>query len=142
MQLPVTYVWTHDSIGLGEDGPTHQPIEHLASLRAIPNLTVLRPADTVETLEAWDIAREMSFRVAWKPYMYSQTLPHLLRGMAAPTLVVWGDDDRVVPRSAAEVYLQALPEARLEIVPACGHCAEMEKPEELARLVAGFVGTA
>ncbi len=50
------YVMTHDSIGLGEDGPTHQPIEHLASLRAIPNLTVLRPADTVETLEAWDIA--------------------------------------------------------------------------------------
>ncbi|KGJ03910.1 transketolase [Paracoccus halophilus] len=50
------YVMTHDSIGLGEDGPTHQPIEHLASLRAIPGLTVLRPADTVETLEAWDIA--------------------------------------------------------------------------------------
>jgi transketolase len=50
------YVWTHDSIGLGEDGPTHQPIEHLASLRAIPNLTVLRPADATETTEAWRIA--------------------------------------------------------------------------------------
>lgn len=56
MGLGVTYVMTHDSIGLGEDGPTHQPIEHLASLRAIPNLYVFRPADAVETLEAWDIA--------------------------------------------------------------------------------------
>ncbi|RJL16505.1 transketolase [Paracoccus siganidrum] len=56
MGVGTIYVMTHDSIGLGEDGPTHQPIEHLASLRAIPNLTVLRPADTVETLEAWDIA--------------------------------------------------------------------------------------
>ena len=49
MQLPVTYVWTHDSIGLGEDGPTHQPVEHLAALRAIPGLNVVRPADANET---------------------------------------------------------------------------------------------
>ncbi|TJZ86111.1 transketolase [Paracoccus hibiscisoli] len=56
MGVGTIYVMTHDSIGLGEDGPTHQPVEHLASLRAIPGLTVLRPADTVETLEAWDIA--------------------------------------------------------------------------------------
>ncbi len=48
-ELPVTYVWTHDSIGLGEDGPTHQPIEHLAALRAIPGLDVIRPADANET---------------------------------------------------------------------------------------------
>ncbi|MEX1656505.1 transketolase [Streptomyces pseudovenezuelae] len=53
MQLPVTYVWTHDSIGLGEDGPTHQPVEHLASLRAIPGLNVVRPADANETATAW-----------------------------------------------------------------------------------------
>jgi transketolase len=52
-QLPVTYVWTHDSIGLGEDGPTHQPIEHLAALRAIPGLDVVRPADANETAAAW-----------------------------------------------------------------------------------------
>ena len=55
-QLPVVYVMTHDSIGLGEDGPTHQPIEHLAMLRATPNLLVFRPADTIETAEAWEIA--------------------------------------------------------------------------------------
>ncbi len=53
MQLPVTYVWTHDSIGLGEDGPTHQPVEHLAALRAIPGLDVVRPADANETVVAW-----------------------------------------------------------------------------------------
>lgn len=54
--LPVIYVFTHDSIGLGEDGPTHQPIEHLAMLRAIPNLTVIRPADANETVGAWKVA--------------------------------------------------------------------------------------
>ncbi len=56
MGLPVTYVWTHDSIGVGEDGPTHQPIEHLAALRAIPNLNVIRPADANETAAAWQLA--------------------------------------------------------------------------------------
>jgi transketolase len=56
MRLRVIYVMTHDSIGLGEDGPTHQPIEHLASLRAIPNLQVFRPADAVEVAECWSLA--------------------------------------------------------------------------------------
>ena len=56
MKLPVIYVWTHDSIGLGEDGPTHQPIEHLAALRAIPGLDVVRPADANETAQAWRMA--------------------------------------------------------------------------------------
>lgn len=58
MDLPATYVWTHDSIGLGEDGPTHQPVEHLWSLRAIPNLQVIRPADANETATAWQIVME------------------------------------------------------------------------------------
>ncbi|MBA4223801.1 MAG: transketolase [Methylobacterium sp.] len=58
MGLPVVYVMTHDSIGLGEDGPTHQPIEQIASLRAMPNMRVLRPADAIETAEAWQIALE------------------------------------------------------------------------------------
>ncbi len=56
MGLPVIYVFTHDSIGLGEDGPTHQPVEHVAALRAIPNLTVIRPADATETAVAWRLA--------------------------------------------------------------------------------------
>jgi transketolase len=53
MKSPVVYVWTHDSIGLGEDGPTHQPIEHMAALRAIPNLAMVRPGDANETAYAW-----------------------------------------------------------------------------------------
>ncbi|MBN9541199.1 MAG: transketolase [Alphaproteobacteria bacterium] len=58
MGVRVVYVMTHDSIGLGEDGPTHQPVEHLAALRAIPNLNVMRPADAIETAECWQIALE------------------------------------------------------------------------------------
>ena len=56
MGLPVTYVWTHDSIGVGEDGPTHQPVEHLWALRAIPGLDVVRPADANEATAAWQLA--------------------------------------------------------------------------------------
>ena len=58
MELPIIYIFTHDSIALGEDGPTHQPVEHLASLRAIPGLTVVRPADANETAETWRMAME------------------------------------------------------------------------------------
>jgi transketolase len=58
MGLPVVWVWTHDSVGLGEDGPTHQPIEHYAALRAIPGLWVIRPADANETAVAWRVALE------------------------------------------------------------------------------------
>jgi transketolase len=64
MKLPVTYVWTHDSIGLGEDGPTHQPIEHLAALRAIPGLDVVRPADANETAACWRTLLEHTDRPA------------------------------------------------------------------------------
>ncbi|QLH21074.1 transketolase [Streptomyces sp. Rer75] len=64
MKLPVTYVWTHDSIGLGEDGPTHQPVEHLSALRAIPGLNIVRPADANETAIAW---REITRRHGANP---------------------------------------------------------------------------
>ncbi|NNE47991.1 MAG: transketolase [Rhodothermales bacterium] len=64
MQLPVVYVFTHDSIGLGEDGPTHQAVEHFAALRAIPGLTVIRPADANETVEAWRVALQRRGPVA------------------------------------------------------------------------------
>ncbi|RPK43235.1 Transketolase [Streptomyces sp. ADI91-18] len=64
MKLPATYVWTHDSIGLGEDGPTHQPVEHLAALRAIPGLDVVRPADANETTACWHTILEHHDRPA------------------------------------------------------------------------------
>lgn len=94
---------------------------------------------TTDQLVEWDICREMCFRIAWKPYMYSQTLPHLLGGVKAPALVVWGDDDKIVPRSAGELYAAALPKARFEIVRAAGHFTEMEQPEMVARLIGSFI---
>ena len=96
---------------------------------------------TTDQLEAWDIAREMSFRTAWKPYMYNQTLPHLLGGVRSPTLIVWGDDDRIVPVSAAHAYAKALKGATLTTIPACGHFVEMEKPEALAELAVDFLSS-
>ncbi|HUF10708.1 MAG TPA: transketolase [Rhodothermales bacterium] len=72
---PSIFVFTHDSIGLGEDGPTHQPIEHLAALRAIPNLTVLRPADAYETVICWDLAASLKGPVALA--LTRQSLPVL-----------------------------------------------------------------
>jgi pimeloyl-ACP methyl ester carboxylesterase len=71
--------------------------------------------------------------------MYSQTLPHLLRSVRAPSLVVWGDDDKVVPHSAAKRYVEALPNAKLHIVKSCGHCVDMEQAEALAKLVTDFI---
>ena len=94
---------------------------------------------STDQLEQWDICREMVFRTAWKPYMYSQTLPHLLGGIRAPALVVWGDDDRHVPKSAGDVYVKSLRNARMETVSGCGHYVDMEKPDELAKLVTTFV---
>ncbi len=82
MGLPVVYVFTHDSIGLGEDGPTHQPIEHLAGLRAIPNLTVIRPADAAETAVAWRLAIEGQ-RGPVALVLTRQKLPVLDRGLYA-----------------------------------------------------------
>jgi pimeloyl-ACP methyl ester carboxylesterase len=94
---------------------------------------------SVDQLEAWDVAREMSFRTAWKPYMYSQTLPYLLGGVRTPALVIWGDDDRIVPISAGHAYAKALKQATLTTIPECGHFAEMEKPEIVAKLATDFL---
>ena len=82
MNLPVTFVWTHDSIGLGEDGPTHQPVEHIAALRAIPNLDVVRPADANEVVAAW---REIIVKKRPVGILLSrQNLPVIDRTNSAP----------------------------------------------------------
>jgi transketolase len=83
MGLPVIYVWTHDSVGLGEDGPTHQPIEHLASLRAMPHMRVIRPADATETVEAWRLALERTDGPVGLA-LSRQKLPVLDRNVLAP----------------------------------------------------------
>lgn len=79
MEIPTTFVWTHDSIGLGEDGPTHQPVEHLAALRAIPGLDVVRPADANETAWAWRTVLENTERPAGL-ILTRQNVPTFPRG--------------------------------------------------------------
>ena len=90
-------------------------------------------------LEQWDLNREMTFRIAWKPYMYNPTLPYLLGAVATPTLIVWGGHDRIVPRECGERYAKSLPRARLELVDGAGHLVEMEQPDALASLVSRFL---
>jgi transketolase len=98
----VIYVWTHDSIALGEDGPTHQPVEQLASLRAMPNMLVLRPADANETVEAWRIAMQHTAGPVG-PVLTRQKVPVLDRTTLAPAAgtvrgaYVLADADEGVP---------------------------------------------
>jgi transketolase len=93
MKLPVTYVWTHDSIGLGEDGPTHQPVEHLTALRAIPGLDVVRPADANETVAAWQAILGHTDRPAGL-CLTRQNVPTFPRGKDADG-TRWGDAHEV-----------------------------------------------
>jgi len=92
-------------------------------------------------LEQWDLNREMTFRIAWKPYMYNPTLPHLLGGVRAPALVVWGRRDRIVPLECGERYAKALPKARLAVVEGAGHFVEMEQPDAVGKLVTEFAAS-
>src|ERR1051326_8020207 len=83
MELPIVYIWTHDSVSLGEDGPTHQPIEHLASLRAMPGMIVIRPADANEVVEAWRAILEIKNRPV-SLVLSPQALPTLDRAKYVP----------------------------------------------------------
>ena len=93
---------------------------------------------TVEQREYWALNREMAIRVAWKPSMFNQSLPHLLGCVDTPTLIVRGSEDQVVPPSCAQRYLDSMPNARLELIEGCGHCVDAEKPDELAQVITGF----
>ncbi len=88
-----------------------------------------------EMRQLWDLSREMTARVSWKPYLHNRRLQPLLDGTSIPTLIVMGEQDRVVPLSVASQFLQALPNAQMEIVPDAGHLVELEQPEAVARLV-------
>jgi transketolase len=106
MGLPVVYLFTHDSIGLGEDGPTHQPVEHLASLRAIPGLTVIRPADATETAQAWAVALAAPSPTVL--VLSRQTLPALPRtGVMGVNPVARGGYVVIEPDTARDVTLIA-----------------------------------
>ncbi len=113
MELPVTYVWTHDSIGLGEDGPTHQPIEHLWALRAIPQFSVVRPGDANETAVAWRTVLERAQPAAL--CLTRQNVPTLDRstgtglasaeGAARGGYVLAGGDDVILIGTGSEVEI-------------------------------------
>ncbi len=96
---------------------------------------------TSEQLVLWDLCREMSFRLAWKPYMFNRSLPQLLRGVRAPTLIVWGDDDRIVPASAGAVFAESLPLAQQIAIADAGHLIEMEQPDAFAQAVLSFIAS-
>ncbi|HWW47775.1 MAG TPA: transketolase [Xanthobacteraceae bacterium] len=106
MQQRVIHVLTHDSIGLGEDGPTHQPVEHVAALRAIPNLNVFRPADTVETLECWQLALESATRPSVLA-LTRQNLPQLRLENDAENKCAAGAYELVAAKGEAKVSLFA-----------------------------------
>jgi transketolase len=102
----VIHVMTHDSIGLGEDGPTHQPVEHLAALRAMPNLRVFRPCDAVETVECWQLA----LAAAHTPSVLAltrQNLPQLRKGVDAENRCAAGAYEIVAADGEAQVSLFA-----------------------------------
>jgi pimeloyl-ACP methyl ester carboxylesterase len=94
----------------------------------------------LDQLEQWEINREMTSRIAYKPYMYDQTLPNLIRGVRTPTLIVWGKENQIVPLECGELYRDAIAGARLETIAGAGHFVEVEKPAELAKLVRDFIG--
>src|SRR5260370_11743567 len=102
----VIYVMTHDSIGLGEDGPTHQPIEHLAALRAMPNLYVFRPCDAVETIECWELALQNSQSPSVLA-LTRQNVPQVRRGVAATDRCGAAAHEIVTAEKDAEVSLFA-----------------------------------
>jgi transketolase len=106
MGLRVVHVFTHDSIGLGEDGPTHQPIEHLASLRAIPNLNVFRPADQTETIECWHAALEAK-RTPSILALTRQNLPQVRREFTAENLCAKGAYELAAAQGAAQISIFA-----------------------------------
>jgi transketolase len=99
-------VLTHDSIGLGEDGPTHQPVEHIPALRAIPNLNVFRPADTVETLECWQLALEAKTRPSVLA-LTRQNLPQLRLANDAANRCAKGGYELVAAKGEAKVSIFA-----------------------------------
>jgi len=100
MNIPATYVWTHDSIGLGEDGPTHQPVEHLWALRAIPNLHVIRPADANETATAWRLILEANHPAGI--CLSRQSLP-VLASAATSDVSKVGKGAYVISESSGEI---------------------------------------
>ena len=152
MQLPVIYIFTHDSIGLGEDGPTHQPVEHLAALRAIPNLDVLRPCDAAETAEAWRAALQRKDGPT-ALILSRQKLPTVSEGKAAglrqgayvlseaadakAQFVATGSEVSLALDAAKALGAEGLP-VRVVSMPSWARFAALPDPERNAVLLPGL----
>jgi pimeloyl-ACP methyl ester carboxylesterase len=93
-----------------------------------------------DVYELWDFGTEMTARVCWKPWMYSDQLPHLLREVRVPALIVCGEQDRLVPLDVGRQYGEILPDARVEVLPAAGHFVDLEEPDRLAELIEAHAG--
>ena len=107
-----------------------------------PEFTALYGAEqTPEQFEAWEECRAEIARIAWQPYMFNPSLPHLLEGVRnVPTLLLWGAQDGVVPPSAGEAYRRAVAGSKLVVFPDCGHRPEIERREEFVRKLRAFLG--
>jgi pimeloyl-ACP methyl ester carboxylesterase len=111
----------------------HRPEQSSAFMRYWGNEWTPEETDLVEQ------HREMTCRIAWKPYMHSLTLRHLLPGVSTPTLLLWGGEDAITPINSGEIYQRAIPRSRLVVIENCGHMPEMEKPTEFAGLIENFL---
>jgi len=111
----------------------HRPEQSSAFMRYWGNEWTPEETDLVEQ------HREMTCRIAWKPYMHSLTLRHLLPGVSTPTLLLWGGEDAITPINSGEIYQRAIPRSRLVVIENCGHMPEMEKPTEFAGLIEDFL---
>lgn len=107
---------------------------------ATPEFRAARPEEpSPELMESWAVAREEACRLSWKPYMHYPALPRLLaRAASIPTLLIWGEQDPIVPLSAGEAYRDAIPGSRLEVIPDCGHRPEIERPDRFISLTRQF----
>ncbi|HLK86172.1 MAG TPA: alpha/beta hydrolase [Candidatus Binataceae bacterium] len=94
---------------------------------------------TPEQFEAFEDARAETARLGWEPFMHNPSLPHLLRGMRIPTLLVWGTRDRIVPRGCIDAYRAAIEGAQVALIEGVGHRPEMENPVEFVRVVEEFL---
>jgi pimeloyl-ACP methyl ester carboxylesterase len=121
-------------------GPEETRRRAFVDPQAVPEYPQLFPTEPApEQREQQAQNQEMAARLCWKPYMYDPTLPYVLSRLGVPALVVWGRHDAIVPLECGELYQQAIPGARLEVLDGCGHMPHLERAEAFAQLVQTFL---
>lgn len=105
----------------------------------VPNYDHFTRERTPEEAAAAHSNMEMLSRLAWKPYLHNPSLPHYLTKVKCPTQVIWGRQDAILPLECGELYQQAIPGARLEVIDNCGHRPQMERPQEFLQTLTGFI---